>query len=246
MTLTAALLAAVIGITLGLLGGGGAILAVPVFVYALGVPVKSAVPMSLLVIGAASALGAAQRWHAGHLRPARGLAFGLAAVLGAFVGARIGVLVPERVQLLVFATVVLAASVQMWRSAARAEGAPTRPSRVGAVVVPATIGVLTGIIGIGGGFLFVPALVTLHGIPMREATGLSLMVITMNAFAGFLGYVGHVAINWALVVPFTVIVAACTLVAGPLAARVDAPTLKRTFAVVLVSIGAFVLFENLR
>ena len=245
MNATAVLLAVLVGVTLGLLGGGGAILTIPVFVYVLGVPMKSAVPMSLLVVGAASALGAVQRWHARQFNPRHGIWFGLAAVAGAFVGARVGLLIPERIQLTLFASVTLIAATRMWRTADAPEGGRARPPRALAWTVALAIGALTGVIGIGGGFLFVPALVTLLGVPMLEATSLSLMIVTMNAFAGFAGYYGHVEIDWKLAVPFAAIVIVATLAAGPFAARVRVATLKRIFAIVLLSIGGFMLLKNL-
>jgi uncharacterized membrane protein YfcA len=248
VTLLAAVLAVLVGVTLGLLGGGGAILTVPIFVYALGIPMKSAVPMSLLVIGSASALGAIQRWLAGQIRPGRAFGFALLAVPGAFAGAELGVRIPERWQLGIFAISVLVAAWSMWRSARSADVTRRQVPRALAIATPVAVGMLTGMIGIGGGFLFVPALVALLGVPMIEATGLSLVVITINsaaAVAWYYGY-GQADIAWKLVLPFAGIVIAATLVSGPFAARIPAATLKRVFAIVLVAIGSFVLFENLR
>src|SRR5690606_29378098 len=107
---------------------------------------------------------------------------------------------------------------------------PRPAGRVFAYAVPVAIGMLTGIIGIGGGFLFVPALVAILGVPMLEATGLSLMVVTMNAFAGFAGYYGKVTLDWSLALPFAAVVIAFTLAAGRLAPRLRSATLKRIFA----------------
>lgn len=246
MTLLGAVLALLVGITLGLFGGGGAVLTVPVFVYALSVPVKSAVPMSLFVIGTASAIGAAERWRRRELSPSRGVRFGLAAMAGAFVGARIGVGVPERVQMSLFAVVVVVAAVRMLQRANRTD--------VTRRVVPAgldymvfvLIGMLTSIIGVGGGFLFVPALVTLVGVPLTEAAGISMMVIAMNSAAALAGYQGKVEIEWRLAVSFAVIVVTATLAAGRLAPRIRVATLMRAFAVMILAVGALVLFENLR
>jgi uncharacterized membrane protein YfcA len=246
LTPLAALLAVVVGATLGLLGGGGAILTVPIFVYALDVPMKSAVPMSLLVVGAASALGAAQRWHAGQLQPRRAFGFALLAVPGAFVGAMLGLLVHEQWQLGTFAVAVLLAAWSMWQSATKADGTRRPVPRVIALAAPITVGLLTGLIGIGGGFLWVPALVALLGVPMIEATSLSLLLITINAAAAIAWYFGRVDIAWDLVLPFAGLVIAATLTAGPFASRIPAATLKRVFAIVLVAIGSFTLFENLR
>ena len=108
------------------------------------------------------------------------------------------------------------------------------------------IGVFTAIVGVGGGFLFVPALVALVGVPMIEATGLSLMIISMNATAALGGYLGQVVIDWPLAVLFAGVVAAGMLPAGAIARHVPVAALKRAFAVMLVAVGGFVLFTNLR
>jgi len=246
VTIVAGLLAAVIGTMLGLFGGGGAILTVPIFVYVLGVPVKSAVPMSLFVIGTACAVGAAGRWMQGTLDPRKGLLFGLSAMVGAFCGARIGLLIPARLQLLLFASAVIAASAGMLRSSYKGERAAPSASPLAALSVPALIGTLTGIVGIGGGFLFVPALVALFSLPMSTATGLSLMVIAMNAAAGIGGYQGRIEIDWSLATGFATVVVGATLVAGRLAPKLPERVLKRAFASVLLVVGLFVLLENLR
>ena len=246
MSFTAAALALVVGATLGLLGGGGAVLTVPVFVYILAVPVKSAVPMSLFVVGTASIIGAAERWRRNHFHPARALRLGAAAVAGAFAGARIGVIVPARVQMSMFAVVVIVAAARMLQRAGRDESTPHRWPWGLDYAAFALIGMLTSIIGVGGGFLFVPALVTLLGIPMAEATGISMLVIAMNSAAAFIGYHGQVEIQWRLVLPFTALVIVATLVAGRLASRIRAATLMRAFAAMLVVVGTLVLFENIR
>jgi uncharacterized membrane protein YfcA len=245
VTLVAILLALLVGASLGMLGGGGAVLTVPVFVYMLGVPRESAVPMSFLIIGSASAIGALQRWHAKEIRPAHGLMYGAAAVAGAFLGARLGVRIDIRIRMAVFGVAVISAAVSMLRSAS--QPGVIRPAKHPAVAVPVffAIGVLTSIIGVGGGFLFVPALVALAGVPMREATGLSLMIIAMNAMSALAGYTGQVHINFRLSLLFTAAVVLGMLPAGRYASRLPVHVLKRGFAVLLLAVGGYVLFDNL-
>lgn len=239
-------LALLVGATLGLFGGGGAVLAVPIFVYVLGVPAKSGLAMSFLVIGAASAVGSIDRWLNGQLNPRRGVWLGLAAVVGAFAGARLGVFLPDALQLTLFGGAVVFAAASLLRTASRVEQPRAPRSHAFAVTVFACIGVFTGVVGVGGGFLFVPALVSIVGVPLIEAMGLSLMVVAMNASAAFAGYLGHVPIDWRLASIFSAAVVTGMIPAGRLAHRVPAPILKRSFALVLIAVGAFVLIDNIR
>jgi uncharacterized membrane protein YfcA len=239
-------LALLVGATLGFFGGGGAVLAVPIFIYVLGVPAKSALAMSFLVIGAASTVGSVDRWWKGQLNPRRGVWLGLAAVVGAFAGARLGVFLPVALQLTLFGGAVLYAATSLLLSADRVEQPRTPRSHTTAIVVFALIGVFTGVVGVGGGFLFVPALVAIVGVPMIEAMALSLMVVAMNASAAFAGYLGQVPIDWRLASVFAAAVVTGMIPAGRFAPRVPVPLLKRSFAIVLLAVGAFVLIDNIR
>ena len=242
-------LAAVIGLSLGLLGGGGSILTVPVLVYVLAVPAKLAIAMSLPVVGVTSAISAGVHWRLGNVRVTTALGFGVLAMIGAFAGAKLSVLLSGAAQLALLGAVMLAASGSMLRRR-RVEApapllSPAAPARA-AVLAPVAlaVGVLTGIVGIGGGFLVVPALVVLARVPMREAVGTSLLVIAMNSAAGFAGYVGTVMFDWGFLAGFTAAAVAGALVGTSLAARVLGETLKRAFGLFLLCMGAFVLFQN--
>ena len=239
-------LAALIGLSLGLLGGGGSILTVPVFVYVLGIAAKPAIAMSLPVVGVTSLVGATMHWRLGNVRLRTALGFGAIAMVGAFAGARLAMFLSGAVQLVLLAVVMLAAAVAMLRGprvderAARA-GSP----RLGLLAVVALgVGALTGLIGIGGGFLVVPALVLLARVPMREAVGTSLLVIAMNAASGFAGYAGSVDVDWGFLAVFIGIAVAGALAGSVLAARVPQAALKRAFGVFLLAAGTFVLAHN--
>jgi len=237
-------LAAVIGLSLGLLGGGGSILTVPVLVYVLGYQVKPAIAMSLPVVGVTSLIGAALHWRLGNVRVRTALTFGLLAMAGAFAGARLAVMLSGGAQLALLAAVMIVAAVSMLRGNPHAEssGTAAHPALLAALALG--VGVLTGLVGIGGGFLVVPALVLLARVPMREAVGTSLLVIAMNAASGFAGYLGLVKLDWSFLTGFTVAAVAGALIGTVLASRAPQAILKRGFAVFLFVTSGFVLYRN--
>lgn len=249
MSPLALVLAVVIGMSLGLLGGGGSILTVPTFVYVSGFAAKSAVAMSLPVVGAASLLGAAGHWRAGNVNLRAGVTFGVIAMAGAFAGAKAAAFVRGEVQLALLAVVMLGAAVAMVRD--RRDLQDEVGGGRSAVPIPVLaaaalgVGLLTGLVGIGGGFLVVPALVLLARIPMKQAIGTSLLVIAMNSVAGLAGYLGTVAIDWPYVALFTG-VAMAGIVMGTALTRFASPrALRRGFAGLLVVMAGFLLYQNL-
>lgn len=244
-------LAALIGLSLGLLGGGGSILTVPIFVYVLGFDPKLSIAMSLPVVGATSLAGAVAHWRMGNVNAKTAALFGGIAMLGSFAGARLAVLLSGAFQLTLLAIVMLAAAGSMVRSARREPpGADVmtrdvRPIALG-LLIPVAIGVglLTGLVGIGGGFLVVPALVLLGRMSMKQAVGTSLLVIALNSISGVVGYLGQVDVPWGFVAGFTAI-AIGGIVAGTYLVRfVSQRLLKRAFALILVLLGAFILYRN--
>jgi uncharacterized membrane protein YfcA len=248
-------LAALIGLSLGLLGGGGSILTVPILVYVLGFGAKESIAMGLAVVGVTSLFGAAGHWRRGNLQLRAALVFGAVAMAGTYAGARLSVLVSGSVQLMLFAAVMLVAAFFMFRNgrreaalAARKESVPApEPRRAPFPVMAAAalgVGGLTGLVGVGGGFLIVPALVLLVGLPMKQAVGTSLLVIALNSFVGFAGYLGHVDVPWSYLGIFTAISVAGIL-AGTWASHfVSQAMLKRAFSAFLVVMGVFILFKN--
>ena len=239
-------MALAIGLTLGLFGGGGSILTVPVFVYVLGFDPKLAIAMSFPVVGATSLVGAIGNWRAGNVRLGSALLFGVVAMAGAFGGARASRLLDGREQLLILGVVMAAAAVMMLRSASRdasAAAVPEAPSRL-LYLVALSVGALTGVIGIGGGFLIVPALVVFGSVPMREAVGTSLLVIAMNCVSGYVGLRETRAIPWLFVISFSAVAIAGILGGTRLAALVPQRTLKKGFAALLFVIAVLVLWQN--
>jgi len=237
-----------LGLLLGILGGGGSILTVPALVYAAGIAPKPAIAMSLAVVGVTSAVGGVWQWRRGRVQTGVALLFGLSAMAGALVGSRLAVLLRGDIQLLLLAVVMVASAVGMLRGsaapveAARPPAASPRPVLLGTTGV--AVGIMTGIVGIGGGFLIVPALTLLAGLSMADAVGTSLVVITMNSAAGFFGTAGQVVVPWqatAIVIVGAIGgIAAGTFIGG----RLSPAQLKRGFAIFLLGVAAFVMYAN--
>jgi uncharacterized membrane protein YfcA len=251
MTWAGAALAVAVGIALGLLGGGGAVLTVPVLVYVLGFPPREAVAGGLVVVGLAAAAGAVGHGRSGNVAVRTAAAFGAVAMAGSFAGARLGTRLPGAVQLTAFALVALAAAVLMALAPGAAgdgndadgDGAETAP-RGRLLAAAAGVGLVTGVVGVGGGFLIVPALVLLARLPMRRAVGTSLLVIALNAAAGIAGYVGAVPFRWEVLAPFAALAGVGIAVGTRLSGRVPPRVLRRAFAAMLVVVSVFTLYAN--
>ena len=244
-------LAAVVGLSLGLMGAGGSILTVPIFVYALGFDPKLAIAMSLPVVGATSLVGAAGHWKAGNVDFRTTASFGAIAMIGSYIGARLSVLFAGAVQLTLLAVVMIIAAVFMFRAAAGQEDispvatdARSGPSLALLLPVAIGVGLLTGLVGTGGGFMVVPALVLLARVPMRQAIGSSLLVIALNSVAGFAGYSTTVSVPWTFLFGFTAIAIGGIIAGTYLVQFIAQRTLKRGFAVFLMLMGAFILYQS--
>ena len=239
-------LATLIGLALGLLGGGGSILTVPIFVYVLGLGAKEAIAMSLAVVGATSLFGALGHWRAGNVNLRLAGIFGAVAMAGTYLGARISVFFSGGAQLSLFAVVMLIAAFFMLRPQALpiVSAAPTGMP-LGLIVIEGIgVGILTGLVGVGGGFLIVPALVLLGKVPMKEAVGTSLLVIAMKSAAGFAGYLGQVELDWSFMALFTAVSIGGILLGTWLVRFIPQHALQRSFAVFLVLMGGLILYQN--
>ena len=239
-------LALLIGISLGLLGGGGSMLTVPVLHYVLGYDVKAAIPMSLVVVGLTSGFGALNHARAGAVRWRTALAFGPPAIVGAVLGAELGLRVDPAVQLTVFAVVMLGAAGAMLRRGNLAVPAPSHRARPLPFITlaGALVGLLTGFVGVGGGFLYVPALVLLGGLVMTDAIGTSLVLIVLSCMAGLLRYLGQVTLDWPAIALFTAIAFLGAAVGSRLVPHVSQRALQRGFAFFLLVMGALVLVRG--
>lgn len=242
-----------VGIVLGLLGGGGSILAVPIFLYVFHVPTKPAIAMSLAVVGMSAFVGFLTHWRQGSVNLRVAAPFGLCAMLSAFLAARLTHFVPERVQLALFAAFAFTAAFFMLRDSLRTApaarygmvpGALPQFS-VGLALEAVGVGALTSLIGAGGGFVIVPALVLLANVPVKMAVGSSLLIITLNALSGFAGYIGQVAIDWPLVLSFTAVAAVGAVAGTRLNRRVPQNRIKQGFAVLIGVLGTYLILKRL-
>ncbi|MCZ7430936.1 sulfite exporter TauE/SafE family protein [Streptomyces sp. WMMC1477] len=247
MTLTLVLaLALLVGVSLGLLGGGGSILTVPLLVYVAGMDAKEAIATSLFVVGVTSAVGLVNHARGGRVRWRTGVLFGAAGMAGAYTGGLIGGHIPDAVLLIAFAVMMIVTAAAMLRG--RRDVDPHRAHRqlpVGRVLLDgAAVGLATGLVGAGGGFLVVPALALLGGLPIPVAIGTSLLVIAMKSAAGFAGYLSSVPIDWTLALAVTAFAVAGSLAGARLAGRVPAHVLSRLFAWFVLAMGIFVLAQQ--
>ncbi|MFF1277042.1 sulfite exporter TauE/SafE family protein [Streptomyces marokkonensis] len=235
---------AVVGLALGALGGGGSVLAVPALIYLLGFTPAAATTGSLVIVTVTSLTALYAHARAGNVRWRAGAAFAAAGLLPAALAGAAAARLPQALLTFAFAVVAALAALKMLRPADPAGGGTgtVRPGR--AAAAGAGLGALTGLLGVGGGFLAVPALVTVLGFEMQAAVGTSLLVITANSLASLATRSGAaVSLDWAVIGPF---IAAAVLGAWDgkrLAAKVSGPRLQRVFAVVLLAVAALMLAD---
>ena len=304
-------LAVLVGISLGLMGGGGSILTVPILTYVLGMTPQEAIAASLFIVGTTSAVSALGHHRAGRVRWRVGLVFGLAGMGGAFAGGILGGYLPGTLLMVLFALMMVATSIAMIRPRAarnsaqegagrelvgagsvasagnagvagaqatdaalseEAGAALSFPESVGADSEPVAtgnaagassaaddgadrpwlrividgllVGLATGLVGAGGGFLVVPALTLLGGLPMAVAVGTSLLVIALKSYAGLAGYLFAVQVQWPLVLTFTAIAIIGSLIGTRWAGRIPERALRRGFGIFVLVMGVFVLAQE--
>ena len=251
MTVVAAL-GLLIGLLLGLLGGGGSILAVPALVYGAGLPLAAAVPTSLLVVGLSSITAVLPRLRQVQWRLAA--VIGGAGALSAFAGAAVNRLLNPRLVLIGFAVLMIAAGIRMLRDdhdeqggacALPAGGVNWRRCLSRSVPVGLAVGFLTGLFGVGGGFLIIPALVLTLGLPMTTAAPTSLVIVVLNSVFGFLAHAGDAAVDYRLAAVFAGTAIAGSLAAARIAARLPAARLRRWFAYLVLATAVFVIAQAL-
>jgi uncharacterized membrane protein YfcA len=248
--LVALILGLVIGSLLGLLGGGGSILAVPALVYGVNQPLAAAVPTSLLVVGISSAAAVLPRLK--HVQWRLAAIFGATGALAAFGGAAVNRLLDPSVVLLGFAAVMVVAALRMLRSSDEVGGSCALPGGgvnwrsclPKAAASGVVVGFLTGLFGVGGGFLIIPALTLLLGLPMAPAAATSLIVIVLSSAAGFTAHLSSASINVGIAAAFTGAAVIGSLATGRLAPRLPGERLRRWFAYLVLAVAAFVIAQT--
>ncbi|MFF3935174.1 sulfite exporter TauE/SafE family protein [Streptomyces phaeofaciens] len=236
---------AVVGLSLGALGGGGGILTVPALVGLLDVPPVAAGTAGLLVVTVTSVTALTLHARDGLVRWRTGLLFAAAGVPPALAGGAVAARLPDAVLTGAFALIATAAALRMLFPGAADDGVrPPRPGR--AFAAGAGLGATTGVLGVGGGFLAVPALTGVLGLRMREAAGTSLLVITANSLAALSTRTGTTqGLDWGVLAPFAGAAVLGAWDGNRLAARVSGRVLRRVFAVVLLAVAAFMTVRTL-
>jgi uncharacterized membrane protein YfcA len=234
---------AVIGLALGALGGGGSVLAVPALIYLLGFTPVAATTASLVIVAVTSATAMSAHARDGNVRWRTGLLFAAAGIGPAMLGGALAGRIPAAALTAAFAVVAGAAALRMLRTRQHADTiVPVRSGR--AAAAGAGLGAVTGVLGVGGGFLAVPALVSVLGMRMRNAVGTSLLVITVNSLAALAARAGTVdGLDWAVVGPFAGAAILGAWDGKRLATKVSGGTLQRIFALVLLAVAAFMLID---
>jgi uncharacterized membrane protein YfcA len=240
-------LAVFVGISLGLLGGGGSILTVPLLAYVAGMDAKQAIATSLLVVGVTSAVGAVSHARAGRVQWRTAVLFGATAMVGAYAGGHLAKFIPGGVLLIGFAVMMIATAIAMLRG--REDGVEPAHSKdhlpiLKIVAEGVVVGLVTGLVGAGGGFLVVPALVLLGGLPMPVAVGTSLVVIAMKSFAGLAGYLSIVHINWAVAGMVTVAAVVGGVIGARFASVVNPDVLRKSFGWFVLIMAGVILGQE--
>ncbi len=233
---------AVIGLALGALGGGGSVLAVPALIYLLGFTVAAATTGSLIIVAVTSATALYAHARDGHLAWKAGSLFAAAGIVPAYLAGSASGHVPEAVLTVAFSLIAVLAAVRMFRPSTSESPGRIRPAK--AAGAGAGLGAVTGFLGVGGGFLAVPALVSVLGLAMRRAVGTSLLVISVNSVAAVVARTGAGGgLHWEVIGPFTGAAILGAWDGKRLAAKVSGHTLQRVFAGVLLAVAAFMLID---
>lgn len=250
--------AALIGMSLGLIGGGGSVLTLPVLVYLFGIAPAAATSYSLFIVGSTSLVGAVGSYRKKRVNMPVALLFGIPSIVAVWLTRRyvmpaipmelfrVGdfTVTRELALMLLFAGLMLLASFSMimGRRAEAEDASPMNTAgKIRLALYGLAIGFVTGLLGAGGGFLIIPALIMMAGLPMKTAVGTSLMIMAMSTLIGFMGDTGHAGINWMLLLTLTGIAVAGVLAGGLLSRRIPGERLKHGFGWFVLAMGVYII-----
>ncbi len=252
----------VIGISLGLIGGGGSILTVPVLVYLLGVEPVLATAYSLFIVGSTSLVGAFPKYKQGLVNLKTALIFGVPAIAAVYATRKFIVpAIPQELftigdmtitkpilMMLLFAVLMVFASYSMIKGKKEDDNGSNGEQKFNyplILIEGAVVGILTGLVGAGGGFLIIPALVLLSKLPMKQAVGTSLLIIAAKSLIGFLGDIGHQIIDWKLLIIVTALAIAGIFIGNSLSKKVSGEKLKKGFGWFVLVMGIYIIVKEL-
>jgi uncharacterized protein len=239
-------LSLLIGVSLGLLGGGGSILTVPILTYVAGMAAKDAIMSAMFVVAVTSAVGLIGHARAGRVMWGTGIWFGASGMVGAFLGGRVAAVIPAHILMVAFGVMMAVTAIAMMRRPTHRRLTAQKELALGkAAVLGLLIGALTGLLGVGGGFLIVPALVLFARTSMQQAIGTSLLVICMNSVAGFAGHLGHASIHWGVTLAVAAVAVTGSVLGAHVAGRVPPVLLRRAFALLVAIVAVVVLFREI-
>lgn len=235
-----------VGLALGMLGGGGSILTLPILKYAAGVPDKEAIAASLIVVGLTSAAAVVSHARQGNVDVRIGGIFAAAGAAGAYAGGLLAAWVPGTWLIRGFLLMMAGTGVAMLRGRKDVEASAMSALPVGKIAAEGlVVGVVTGLVGAGGGFLVVPALTLLGGLDMRRAVGTSLLVIALKSFTGYLGHAAHESVDMTLALMISGGAILGSFAGGWLAPKVPAQTLRKAFGVFVLAMAAWMGWQEL-
>lgn len=237
------LLAILIGLVMGLLGGGGAILTIPALVYVLDFTPKEAVTMSLGIVSLTSLIGTYSHHRKNHVLYSKGLFFLSSAALGSITGAQLSQFIDGFTQMTIFSTVMFMVAILMLKPRAVMEQAH-EVSKFIFLIQAFFVGNLIGLIGVGGGFLIVPTLVLMSKMEMRNAIGTSLFIISANSIVGFFAHLLHTQVDYVFLFVYAVCMSVGVIIGTLFTEKISQDKLRRIFAILLFMMSFFVFYQN--
>ncbi|NIA09876.1 MAG: TSUP family transporter [Nitrospiraceae bacterium] len=237
---------AITGFILGLLGGGGSIITIPILVYAVGLDVHSAIGTSLVIVGANALMGAAVYAHRGEVRIKGGIIFGSMSMVGAIPGAFSSNLFSGKILLLLFSALMVAVAINMMRrNCCVAKNAKQTCNHLRLALLGVGVGFLTGFFGVGGGFLIVPALIMFEKFPAREAIGTSLLIISMASFSGLVAHAHVGSVDFGIAGLFILGGLAGSIAGISFSRKIDESAITRTFGWFLIAIALYIIYRSI-